>query len=366
MPFCPGLPAEIVDEILDAICDDCTRSEFHEHYQHDHPAKTFASLCLTSRLLNEFATKRLYRRPSTREWWLLARTLITRPDLAVMVNDLDLDYNEMSYPEPGDIGEEVQAWYLERMIPKIHPPISKPDNQDDDDEPGQYYDDYGRYGEMLDGHETLYDMSTNAAIDMIAGLCPNIVTLQSAVWYMKAFTFCKPDSLLSLKHIKIFRGDVWSQGNMDIGELQDLFRAAPNLESVHFVHAGSCWDEFNRLYPETADIKLEKVTRVFFWECGMPPESFRGVLGFFPNAERIRYGYCGYHHFQFKPQDLWDMVTDANLMKNIKEFSFWYDGEGLHNDWEEKDFEHLERAFERRGINFEHPYKDNQCVKDLL
>ncbi|KAK3994358.1 hypothetical protein QBC44DRAFT_43726 [Cladorrhinum sp. PSN332] len=346
MPFFPGLPAEIVDEILDQICPECNKGEFHEHSFCEHPAETFASLCLTSKLLNEFATKRLYRRPNARKWWLLGRTLITRPDLAELVKDLYLDTDDIAGPGPGDIGQELHAWCLERRNPAIHLPVAASDKKDD--EPN--FDD--PWSIPHDNAETIYGMSSNAAIDIIAGLCPNPVTLHSTPWYSDAFTFCKPQSLLSLKHIKILRAD--TEGDMDIAELRRLFRAAPNLETMHFVDAGSnSWDSTPARHSSVGDIKLEKATEVLFEYSGVGPLGFRTLLGFLPNVEKIRYGYCGNHYEQFTPHELLEIIGDGSLMKNVKEFSFVYDGDGWHDaGWNDLTLEMVEQAFTARGIKF--------------
>lgn len=47
-----------------------------------------AYLARTCRRLNVLATPYLYRRPHYSRWWLLADTLITRPDLALQVKGL--------------------------------------------------------------------------------------------------------------------------------------------------------------------------------------------------------------------------------------------------------------------------------------
>ncbi|KAK4164672.1 hypothetical protein QBC43DRAFT_317312 [Cladorrhinum sp. PSN259] len=342
MVYFPELPAEIIAEILDSICPECTNGGIHSHGDEPHPAKTFASLCVTSKHLKEFAVKRLYRRPDCRKWWLLGRTLVARRDLGELVRQLYLDEPELAWLDnskrDGQELEELEEYYLERRDPAIYPPISQSSL-------------WGRF------NETLYDFGANAHIDVILSLCPNVELLHSTIWFFDAFGFCKPQSLQRLKHIKIIRAD--TEGSLDIGECKHLFLAAPNLEAMEFVDAGSVQGRNSSSSKVLLDrVKLDRVTQISFERSGLDAEGLRTILRWTPNVQRINYEHIDTQPGQFTPREALQVLGDEGMAKQLREFTFEIDedvGQDLWGWGDEDELKALEREFKERGIRFKAP-----------
>ncbi|KAK0625468.1 hypothetical protein B0T17DRAFT_617557 [Bombardia bombarda] len=107
MPTFSRLPPKLVTAVVEAVymppaprhcqcaCCGCVpydKSGKRRKDTDDEHVDTLASLSLTSRQLNAIATWRLYIRPRCAKWWLLARTLIRRPDLAQHVKQLGISH----------------------------------------------------------------------------------------------------------------------------------------------------------------------------------------------------------------------------------------------------------------------------------
>ncbi|KAJ4291584.1 hypothetical protein N0V88_006183 [Collariella sp. IMI 366227] len=97
------LPLEILNHIISAIClccqhgldQRCSGCLCFRCKKGSSDLKAVAHLkrlCQISTRLNLIATPHLYHRPACQDWWLLARTLIERPDLASHVKHLNIDY----------------------------------------------------------------------------------------------------------------------------------------------------------------------------------------------------------------------------------------------------------------------------------
>ena len=92
------LPPELLDQVLEEVeTDPCHLScmDARLHNSGTRNVNGLASLCLVSRQMSQLAIGRLYRdlrryNAAYWAWWLLARTLIERRDLAGLVRHLDI------------------------------------------------------------------------------------------------------------------------------------------------------------------------------------------------------------------------------------------------------------------------------------
>ncbi|KAM7217938.1 hypothetical protein V8F06_006621 [Rhypophila decipiens] len=106
MPYYQGLALELIEAIVKSV-------------DYDSPTETtstLATLSRTSRLLNSLTARPLYRRPiyrTRRSFLLFVRTLIARPDLANLVNHLEIQHmpGEWSTLNPDDIPPEVDTYW---------------------------------------------------------------------------------------------------------------------------------------------------------------------------------------------------------------------------------------------------------------
>ncbi|KAK0736668.1 hypothetical protein B0T21DRAFT_411820 [Apiosordaria backusii] len=179
------MPLELVTMIVEQLCYHGEPSHEHQCHCRSIPCNcdphessigsdnaTLASLCLTSKLLNDIATKHLYHNPDCETRWpLLARTLIARQDLAQQVQQF----------------ETFQA--------------------DDcrEDENG-------------------------SPVSLMMALCPNLVGIRADINLGDDFVFSHPRTRPNLKKVELVWWDTHS--GISFHDLDRLFCAAPNIQAM--------------------------------------------------------------------------------------------------------------------------------------
>lgn len=178
-----------------------------------------AALALTSKGLNAIATPRLYRRPVpyAKDWTLLARTLIERPDLAQHIRELYLlDMVEVADMETYPGGDIVSPAY-EALVQQRSEGAFK-EEEDDEEEDDE---------EELDEEDAV----RHDVLDLFTALCPRLTRIEAFVDCLgRAFTFSGPGSLPDLTDIHMhYAGD---EGGWGLSAIRNLARAAPNLSTM--------------------------------------------------------------------------------------------------------------------------------------
>lgn len=335
-----NLPAELVEEIVAAFCVECTPGEERRCFDancgcrdddHTGAVASLASLCLTSRHLNSVATRHLYHRLHCNRWWLLARTLITRRDLAQVAKG-------MRFGNRGSVGkkdcppevlayfEEQREAYLDGLPERMREgALSRREEEDD-----------------------LYKGNGNIQLDIMTSLCPNLETLHASISYFDAFRFCKPQSMMSLHSIVLSHAD--TEYGIHLENAEPLFRAAPNITNMIFHMLASS---------DSLDFTLDKVTTLDLQYSTIDGQSLVNVFMACPNLETFRYRMGGaiVSYEQFTVAE----ARDAFLAHAPNLKSVCLDSESndqCSDEWDGSEMEDMGRMLEERGIRFEFsPYQ---------
>src|SRR5690349_11335034 len=167
MAIFSDLPVELIEEIVGGLCIACTPIETRCCYNSScncaemGPAdlariSALASLCLTSHHLNNIATQHLYHHVHGQQWWLLARTLLSRKDLAQLIRSIRIGFDRGV--NESDCPPQVVAYYNSRHRIYLET-LSE--------------NDCNKAISHLDINE-LYAGSGNIQIEILSSLCPNL------------------------------------------------------------------------------------------------------------------------------------------------------------------------------------------------
>jgi len=362
MPMPNRTPTELIEEIVLYACaycvpqGPCQRSPQHEDcpkypstafrctkypdVDHYSDLSTLWSLCLTSRQLNDIATRHLYHRPfgahDAETWWPLARTLISRPDIAAHVKELHLDeFKDLKGPALlQEISDSIPSSLLVRNGRDGRAPPSASDEQ--------------RWTllRLMGGEEA-------SCMDLMINLCPNLETFEAAIdifndvewYYIPLFTFCQPQSMPALRNLTIIPKK--TRSGMSFAHILDLLKAAPNLTTICSSNLAS----FDRL-----GFKLCHVTSLDLKSSAIDDYSLANIFRSFPNLETFTYQ-SGPEHGEI-PFLLWQIEGTLQFAPKLKRLSLdlaedemlWYfeDIEGFTDEsWED-----LEKALSQRDIAF--------------
>jgi hypothetical protein len=322
------LPLEVMYEIVEELCLHCTppkREEIGEADQYRARRlriTSLASLCLTSRTLNSIAARHLYHRPDCREWWLLARTMSTRKDLARHVkhmNSLRWKYAYFQDEKP----HRISGYYNKK--PRLL-----------------------EYADMTEADRiALLSAGTDASKDIMCSLCPNLEHLVVNDRCFREY-FCRPrDSMMNLRHLEV-RDVMDPEYGCEIADFASLFRAAPALTSLRFTEAGHCGD---------LQLTLSHVTRVDLDWCNVDAESFGNVLRLCPHLERLSYmatlDSCETGE-QFTPRDAQEnIIRHAHNLKSFHLDLSECEWVGREEEPDlEGEFDEAKRILTARGIDF--------------
>ena len=295
-----------------------------------------ASLCQASRQFNQLATRNLYHTiyeyVFESKWWLLARTLIARRDLAGLVKRLELtdpDRTEL-VPHSGFLPPEVTTYYASQFALAANAgPTAGP----------------------AAGDLTCPDTkgkSFPAIASLLASLCPNLETLQCLGYSdTVAYTFCPPASLPALQRL-VVRLDVLLRDDCEKFELDavfSLFWAAPNIKSLDL---NGFTDLYNGCVQVPDGLRLENVTYLGADFCDMSTDTLINLFLLCPNLQHLD-GSSGLSGI--RPQD----VVHAVLAHapSLTELSFEFNLECWRHEW-------------GSGPEEEFPEYDLQETKQLL
>ena len=273
------LPLEVVDAIVEKLCLHCTKiTERLDGYQRKNRMAALTSLCLTSRALNQVATRHLYHRPDCAKWWLLAKTLIARKELRSQVKHLVSTGWKLN--DEGGLLEHIEV-------------ISENER-----------------ATLLPGYTA---GETDGGMQIMCNLCPNVERLEVNDGEFENYFFRPPGSMTEVTYLEVTADD--PEYGFNIAELGVLFRAAPNIATLVCNEAGNCGD---------LPVTLSRVTRLDLDWCDLTAEAFECVLGHCPNLERLRYiskGFAYEASEPFTPRDAKEIIERSrNHLKRLKSF----------------------------------------------
>jgi hypothetical protein len=343
-PF-SALPVELVDGILKELCLFCGPRHYAGCYlegdgdslrgcrcleddcRSSGRVATLASLCLTSRQLNSLATRHLYHYLGCeKKWYLLAATLLARPDLAQLVMELSVfSSSPVSY---SDCPPEVVA-YFKDQFQIFSAAMSKAGETAN----SALFED----GDKFSG-------SYNVPLDILLPLCPNLERLNTALWYFDAFRFLCPQSLPRLQRVSLSHGD--TELGFRFGKITPLFRAAPNITDVY------CWSVNGCEHAEPG--WLAKITSLDCEYSALGGGDLINIFAACPNLETLKYEMGGFAvgDDQFTLREVRDSVLahapklkylhlDAGEVCDVEEY------------WEEDEVEGLRHTLAERGIHLD-------------
>lgn len=331
MPSFRSLSLELVQEIIDQLCLHCASPEPWQRINEDvgilkrdrktdsHIA-TLASLCLTSRWLNDIATCHLYHRPSCAKWWLLARTLITRKDIAQYVKQLNI--GDFLSPDTA-LPREVSEYYIEKLLSHA-----------------QGLPEAERADFLADKEEKVTSGEINTVVDILTNLCPNLENLDTTISYFEVFSFCLPQSMATVKSLAVNYEDL--ECGIRFEDLRAFFLAAPNITAIRCFALETC---------DGLPFTLDNVTHLDLQHSCISADSLANILRACPRLETLQYeaGGPAVGDDQFDPQDAKDMILEH--APNLKCFGLDMT-EDTTRGWDEEEVADAKKGLTERNINF--------------
>ncbi|KAH6867471.1 hypothetical protein B0T10DRAFT_45922 [Thelonectria olida] len=210
------LPPELIQE----ICRQCLRpsSEFHSP-----SSPVLASLARTCSTLRAYAQPELYCAPSPYRYNYVAlvRTLVKRPDLAQLVQDMVIGDDWSRSDDRGLLPDDVQLF--EALMAKYPAKDGKPV------EISTHWWETVRDNRQRD---RLFDCDPEAALaSLVVTQIPNVESLDITAGYFWEFPFSTPASLSCLKKLSLRHADTELGTNTDV--VKNILLAAPKLDSFY-------------------------------------------------------------------------------------------------------------------------------------
>ncbi|KAK3368421.1 hypothetical protein B0H63DRAFT_565115 [Podospora didyma] len=321
------LPSEVKEMVVEALCAHCssklppdawnTRCDCIGGHADQDPKSDDAALtglCLASKELNEMATRHLYHQSTFRKWWwLFARTMITRPDLAQHIL----------------IPPEVSECYASKEQDFVRRLRALPSDENDI--------------KISEENLNLTPLS-RPALNIVASLCPNTETLVAELpcAAFRAFKFFAPDLLMALKTLDIRYQDTYYGTSMSY--FQAVLHVVPNLTTL-------CCQALDGVGKVT--VTLPHVTYIRLPRSGLNDDDLRTMLACCPSVKRFEY-WCGgpiVTFEQFAPWEARDLLLELalNLKRVLRDFEM--DDPYMRDTIDEQD-EGIEESFQGRGIQF--------------
>jgi hypothetical protein len=285
---------------------------------------------LTSRLLNAAATRHLYHHVPTRNWGPLARTLLASKDLARLAKSMRVSFASshdwMNHDSPefeAYVGEQLDV-YLEGL---------SRDKRED-------------VGRRLQ-RPNIFPGSSNAALDILTSLCPNLETLEAVLEYFEAFRFCRPNSLPRLHTVVLSHSD--TESGIHLRNIQPLLSAAPNITSMT-IHMSD-----GRPWGAGTQVTLAKLTHLDFQCSAIDAAALVSVLTACPSLQSLKYetGGASVGHAEFTLPEARDAVL-AHAAASLRLFRLSAgDNDMWDEGWDEREVPEMERVLAGRGVRFE-------------
>jgi hypothetical protein len=230
MPALIELPREVLDEIAQSLCQYCTPSQREGDeklrpwpYENDNPdqeheatcaaSRALARLGLTCRQLNAVATPHLYHRPACSNRWLLIRTLIARPDLALCVRHLC----DFALGDP-TMTNRLDPFFLRPVPPEV----------------ASHFENLilNRFLAHREAELGWYRWERAETLNMMASLCLNVEQIVAgALGPDMPFSWSVSNSLTRLKDLAL---QDWNAGGMPLERLARIGTTAPRLTRLLF------------------------------------------------------------------------------------------------------------------------------------
>ena len=279
--------------------------------------------------------------PITTKWWLLAHTVLTRPDLAHHVKTLQF-FDSLDYPKDESAVSPLVLSYYNTQLTTYAATIPEADENN-----------FNRRAQFLREHpvSAFLDGESADEVSLVASLCPAAERVEADTAYRwGVLHFCAPDSMLELHTVELVDPD--PEGGLGLGSLVPLFRAAPNLRAVRCNGVG---DSGDRLLE--AGVPMEGVREVEFQYSAIGIEALRAVLMVCSQLEIFRYsaGWPAPEYEQFDPSQASDLLMGYNmggLKKVVRDFvhAEWDDS---WVEWEDEERGQVVKAFRERGVEME-------------
>jgi len=241
--------SRLSDDLLDAIVSQfcCRRFDLHSRRPlvreyckcHADPYSTLRDLCLLNKRIYLITVPHLYEAPTLDKWWLLARTLLARPDLAEHVRCFRKCYQLKSAAlgieasiESGTFPREVGEYYLknrfgdassEKVLPDFTDPVSR--------------------------SEWFYSVGS----DILLSLCPKVKAVAAFVAnYGAIFSCCRPGSLHNLGFLEVICFSKLRRGQPALDPIFiRLSSVAPSLNQLRISTCVSDFDQPDWTRPES-------------------------------------------------------------------------------------------------------------------
>lgn len=298
------LAPELIEMILDTFCEhlaqiNCRICSSPRCTCHGDEARKFidkalpstyalASLNRTCKHLRQATTWRLYYCPVTRgpqQSWYLARTILTRPELAQLVKFLLVEGGRrpsLQY-EKEEIPSEMMQYYRERIaafddkytyLRYIHVPIT------------------------YSVGKRLAKFGQGVPVDLITSLCPNVENLEYSLPNESYYNagFLEPGIMFwpghtstnTVKNIIIRSGDYWICRDE---EMELLLRWAPKLEGIFLscFHTGIMGRTYENDVRDKSTLQLNFVKVLKIKESRLMEGDLSRLLSLCPNLEEFVY-----------------------------------------------------------------------------
>ncbi|KAK4445992.1 hypothetical protein QBC34DRAFT_383665 [Podospora aff. communis PSN243] len=326
-----NLPVEMVDAILEAVS---SLAELRE--------PSLAALSQTCKVLHDRSARYLYRDVSTKGNWLLARTLIARPDLAKLVKSLDVPERLGCATRPPPVPAEVKR-YHRRKMKRIKNP---------------------RWREWHDGRRSLlyyscactppcpdrHGFHARVVSDVYSSLCRNLETLRFYPVLSEPRCFWTPNSLMKLTKIAV-KSPVWMdlQDDFDLGP---LFLAAPNIEKLRLISM-----DLGRLVSRhTHGLELPRLKTMGLFCCRFTAKDLGSLLEIYPSLEELSVVFDYWKLSFYPPQETTEWLLVSCKAPSLKRLRLTIACNLMNSSddclWQDI-ISKAREAFDERGIEFE-------------
>jgi len=288
-PCLDGLPAELIAEICKYFCHHCAlrdeqRSDSTARapspHRPDHAATVaLAHLSQTCTRINAIATPYLYHRPIFTSWWLLAQTLIARPDLALHVrylfdkiscctNARPLTLSSSANTFPPEVARHFKdAQMLSHATSAPSATMTPTDKETE--------------SIATLGAAEVRKWEVSESVGMLVSLCPNLEELVAITDSPTTFKWNFAGSLARLKHVDLLRHT--AKDALSLALLWQLATVAPSLASF------SCQNVRQNARSLPAIPTLPNLVKLRFNQTALCADTLRALLAACPSLQSLAF-----------------------------------------------------------------------------